>query len=616
MVNNTTVLALKELCVKVAGDGTTIDDIKGNTIPEVIEDITKRYIGASAESINQAVTEWLEKNSVDINEDKVNQIVEQKITQAVNSISNPFTTAYWRDSSDGNIYLVSMVNGALSITKQDNSETEEVLDDLIEDRLLLWHDEFSGSAINTDYWTVYEGDLNNSGKRYNRPENISVKNSICTLSMKREDYTVGDKTYQWTSGALESVGKVHVGKGTIEAKIRISDADEYLWTAFWIMGYGSSWPTGGEIDLLEYNCTGNKAVECNVHYNTKSKYNDSIGYDYKNAISELDVSEWHRYRLIIGSTNLQIFIDDISVAKLDYSSIDFFAEAFNSSSTAINPWSMLQHFMRLTMNLASMPTDSKTRTMEIDWVRYYAPSTVTEIPESTNPLIGIGANDGSASEVTIDISKIIPRNHLYSGDKVRTLRLTTDDNYGLLGHAFESDNDDCISIGNFGQLLFRKQGTANITCKAKSHSGKEYTVARKIIGTMNAIEISDIGIYNNWTSNYCYSIKNFIWTTSTAYGTLKNFVNVEPNTVYNFGSITDDYAWYIVELDESGTPIVGESGEPTYTKILDEGQFTTSENTKYLALSIRTATYSSTGGPTVLTAIQNGTIIPAISIVQ
>ena len=52
--------------------------------------------------------------------DVYNQILERldnMNTGAENSPLNPFENTYWRDSADGNIYLVKMSNGALDITK-------------------------------------------------------------------------------------------------------------------------------------------------------------------------------------------------------------------------------------------------------------------------------------------------------------------------------------------------------------------------------------------------------------------------------------------------------------------------------------------------------------------
>lgn len=53
MATQTNVIALKRLCAKVIGGDTTADDIKGETIAEVLDEITKNYVGATPATLGK-----------------------------------------------------------------------------------------------------------------------------------------------------------------------------------------------------------------------------------------------------------------------------------------------------------------------------------------------------------------------------------------------------------------------------------------------------------------------------------------------------------------------------------------------------------------------------------
>ena len=272
--------------------------------------------GVSDERLSEAV------NSAIAN----NEALKNAIETAANSFTNPFETAYWK-SSDGNIYLVSIVDGALSVKKEgdntgggsgseegdntgdeggssegdntggeggssegdntggesgsgegdntggesgsgegDNTgggsssggETETggedkppVLEDLLEDRLLIWHDEFEGDSLNTDVWNYEIGYQRNNEPQYYQEQNITVADSICKITARKETVTdeTSGKTYNWTSGSIKTNKNMCFKCGRVEAKIKVRGVG-YEFPAFWLRGMGLRWCRGGEIDVM------------------------------------------------------------------------------------------------------------------------------------------------------------------------------------------------------------------------------------------------------------------------------------------------------------------------------------------------------------------------------
>jgi beta-glucanase (GH16 family) len=128
---------------------------------------------------------------------------------------------------------------------------------------LLWSEEFNGITLNTSVWTPYNGDgcqiglcgYGNAELESYSPNNLSIVNvpfepGTRALAIQAQRQVAGNS--QFTSGKLDSYGKVQVQYGMIEVRMAAPNVQTGLWPAAWLLGTtAQSWPTKGEIDMME-----------------------------------------------------------------------------------------------------------------------------------------------------------------------------------------------------------------------------------------------------------------------------------------------------------------------------------------------------------------------------
>ena len=508
----------------------------------------------------QILNKLKEQESGGISDERLMQAVNDAITDnevlknAMNSLTNPFETAYWK-SSDGNIYLVSIVDGALSVKKEgdntggesgseeggntgdeggssegdntggeggssegdntggesgsgegdntggesgsgegdntggesgsgegDNTgggsssggETETggednppVLEDLLEDRLLIWHDEFEGDSLNTDVWNYEIGYQRNNEPQYYQEQNVEVSNSICKITARKETVTdeTSGKTYNWTSGSIKTNKNMCFKYGRLEAKIRVSGVG-CEFPAFWLVGMGVPWARSGEIDVMEMWDNDFNNATFNLHWVNNEGNHASVGTT-KYACTR---NEWHIFAVEIDKQYITAYLDGVQVAQHDHTTDTYFYEQ-GTSSSALNPFVSLNKYfvLNLAMSYSQTIVGDSDRTMEIDWIRLYAAKDQTEAKDINDfhfSIAGWDSNYSKDGERKITLSTL---NKYYSA-YYACLSITLLDSDGNtivtypLGYTVTSSDPEVIEV-NDKQLSLKllKAGTADIT---------------------------------------------------------------------------------------------------------------------------------------------------------
>jgi len=131
---------------------------------------------------------------------------------------------------------------------------------------LVWSDEFNGSSINSDNWSVADTNVvyNNELEAY-KTDNAFVKDGNLVLEAKKESYLGKD----YTSGKVVTKGKQAWTFGRFEIKAKMPES-QGIWPAIWMLPeddnlYGG-WPQGGEIDILELLGHQSNKIYGTVHY--------------------------------------------------------------------------------------------------------------------------------------------------------------------------------------------------------------------------------------------------------------------------------------------------------------------------------------------------------------
>jgi beta-glucanase (GH16 family) len=148
---------------------------------------------------------------------------------------------------------------------------------------LVWSDEFDKDALDASRWEAEAscwGGGNDERQCYTpRPENVRVADGVLRLTARRERFEGplyppghtarggpkdGVRRQDYTSGKVRTRGLAEWRYGRFEARMRLPRG-QGAWSAFWMMPAGDvygTWPTSGEIDIMESVNLGALCAEC------------------------------------------------------------------------------------------------------------------------------------------------------------------------------------------------------------------------------------------------------------------------------------------------------------------------------------------------------------------
>lgn len=325
------------------------------------------------------------------------------------------------------------------------------LDDLLENRLLIWHDEFVGPSIDTAKWQNVAGaGVANNNMRYAKDINLvaSVSNGLKYKAIKDNPNVQNGIAYStpfiYTSGLFE------FQYGRIEAKIKFPNVTPHH-TTFWTLGANSArlytgeytpwqdigvkFPSCGEIDIAEFD---NGTVGGRMHW-------ASNGFDGTTYASGGDVqsltstpTDWHIYSAEWTDTKIDFYVDGVLKGT------------WNTSNAVVNGWNPFNHPHYIILNcivaLSGTPSWDVAQT-EVAWVRVYAPENVTEYIMET--------------AVTIDATKALSIGESKWLEPIFTPLVPSD-----MTLQWKSHNDSIVTC-YCGMLTGVSAGTTYVQCTTK-----------------------------------------------------------------------------------------------------------------------------------------------------
>lgn len=235
---------------------------------------------------------------------------------------------------------------------------------------LEWSDEFDGTALNMNNWSVETGThVNNELQVYTETGNYDIKDGVLTITCKKVDDNAVYGSY--TSARINTYGKQSFKYGRIEARLKLPKG-KGTWPAFWMLGNnigtGTSWPTCGEIDIMEYVGVDPYWVQSSLHCQTD--YGSTTRNGRYQLASNNDEGEWHVYGMIWTEDYLSFYVDD-------YEKPFYTCQAPTDRSEATWPYDN-QFFIILNFAFGGnwggydgVDTSLDNMTYQVDWVRYY-----------------------------------------------------------------------------------------------------------------------------------------------------------------------------------------------------------------------------------------------------
>lgn len=294
---------------------------------------------------------------------------------------------------------------------------------------LHWYDEFDGNTLDPDKWEHQTGtgasegltDWGNWEQQYYTPENTTVKGGMLVIRARRE--TKENKPF--TSSRLFTRGKFSTTYGRIEARIRISQAVEGLWPAFWMLPHNSpygTWAASGEIDIFEGKGRLPREYSGAIHYGGEWPRNTYVTTGNYTFPDEKTLEDFHLYALEWKEGKLAWYCDDILVKKISqwHSEKGPFPAPFDSDF-----FILLNFAVGGTFDESRVPpANFSSAEMHVDYVRVYKwDDTLSEPELPENSSGNIRADDTSGisisqtpDQITIHADQEIRTAHLYSAN--------------------------------------------------------------------------------------------------------------------------------------------------------------------------------------------------------
>ncbi|MEH3032551.1 MAG: glycoside hydrolase family 16 protein [Aeromicrobium erythreum] len=238
---------------------------------------------------------------------------------------------------------------------------------------------FDGSSLDPTRWRVRDKTYLNHDAAWITKDNVSVAGGMLSIAGRY----IGDsapaysapngttvKSRRWTTGYVDTIGRLSQKYGYFEARIRSPHAGERtrgLWPAFWLRGDG----VAGEIDVFEGygTTTADKAKYAPEEHAEWTAWEDTMAGSAKGRAHGrtrlTDPAGWHTYGVRWDPGCLEYFVDGRSVGVTRAS--------FLAGPTFDGPF-----HVRINLQIGNSywgwPDPAQTVTssrLDVDWVRIY-----------------------------------------------------------------------------------------------------------------------------------------------------------------------------------------------------------------------------------------------------
>jgi beta-glucanase (GH16 family) len=180
---------------------------------------------------------------------------------------------------------------------------------------LVWSDEFNGPSVNTSNWSFQTGCSgwgNAEWEDYTNGANTSFENGVLVIEARmKPGAALG--ACGMTSTRMNTSGKRSFQYGKMEARIAIP-MGQGTWPAFWMMGNVGTWPSNGEIDIMEHiNSTSDNVGT--LHWNNNGHQSSGASVNVSNMTS------YHVYGIEWDASQIKFYVDGNYYNTINISSV-------------------------------------------------------------------------------------------------------------------------------------------------------------------------------------------------------------------------------------------------------------------------------------------------------
>lgn len=183
----------------------------------------------------------------------------------------------------------------------------------------VWSDECDGAADtppDADKWGYEIGYKRNDELQYYTSRNENVRyNGLgqLVIETRRENY----QGYAYTSASVTTKGKYsfQYGKIVIQAKLPFGKG---IWPALWMLGKDGTWPSNGEIDIMEMVGGGDgfdNVIHMTAHYSRWYNWHEKDMTPFKLAAGNFS-DAYHTFELEWNATRLIWRVDGVTLKTL------------------------------------------------------------------------------------------------------------------------------------------------------------------------------------------------------------------------------------------------------------------------------------------------------------
>ncbi|MCJ7449708.1 MAG: glycoside hydrolase family 16 protein [Bacteroidales bacterium] len=249
---------------------------------------------------------------------------------------------------------------------------------------LVWNDEFNNEGKpDPSFWRYETGFVRNQELQWYQAENANCTGGVLVIEGRKEkiknpDFVTGSTNWkanreyaEYTSASIQTRGLKQWQFGRFEIRARI-DTSHGSWPAIWTLGISGGWPSGGEIDIMEfYRIKDVPTILANFAWGTEKRFVAKWD-DLKKPLTDFtaDDPDWtrkfHIWKMDWDKDSIRLYLDN--------QLLNFVLVRESVNPDGFNPF-LQPHYLLMNLAIGANGGDPSKSSFplryEIDWVRIY-----------------------------------------------------------------------------------------------------------------------------------------------------------------------------------------------------------------------------------------------------